>query len=59
MTHDRNDVKRPNEITNKITKLLQESAQLMEILHHDYDGITVKIISTGCGDTWVKLEKRD
>jgi hypothetical protein len=44
---------------NEIIELLQQAAQIMEILHYDYDGITVKNISTGYGNTWVKLEKKD
>jgi hypothetical protein len=57
-THDRSSIEEPNRIFDEITRLLQDASQLMEFVHEQYDGITVMTVQTGCGETWVKLERK-
>lgn len=59
--HDRNSVEQPAIIRNVILSLMHRACILMEQMHKDFDGITVRTIITGYGDTEIELkkEKRD
>lgn len=57
--HGRMCVTCPNAMLKKATEYLQMAAAILEDVHREFDGITVKKITTWIGDTTAELNKND